>query len=112
LIEAALAHHYYFKNDRLLEPLVRYVSLLYDTFGNSKGKIPGYPGHPEIELALLRLYECTGDPKHQELARFFITERGNPKGWLGGQFYEIEALRRGEDPDKHPAHFSYANPYK
>ena len=29
---------------------------------------------------LLRLYDHTRDRKHLELARFFLTERGNPKG--------------------------------
>jgi DUF1680 family protein len=50
MIEAALAHQRLFQDDRFLEPMVRYVHLLCDTFGSEPGKIPGYPGHPEIEL--------------------------------------------------------------
>ncbi len=33
-------------------------------------------GHEEIELALFRLYECTGEKRYFELAEFFINERG------------------------------------
>ena len=29
-------------------------------FGTEEGKEPGIPGHQEIELGLLRLYEVTG----------------------------------------------------
>lgn len=36
----------------------------------------GYPGHPEIELALLRLYEITGKDKYLSLAKHFIDVRG------------------------------------
>jgi len=109
LIEAALAHQQLTQTDRLMEPLLRYVSLLYDTFGKEKGKIPGYPGHPEIELALLRLFDRTKDPKHQDLAIFFISERGNPHGWLGLNYYDVEALRRGDEAGRRPAYQPHEN---
>ena len=105
LIEAALAHHELFKTDALLEPMLKYVNLLHQTFGPNEGQIHGYPGHPEIELALLRLYRRTQDPKHLDLARFFITERGNPKGTKGQHFYEAEAAARGEDPRLRPSYW-------
>ncbi len=40
------------------------------------GKPIGLPGHPEIELALLRLYELTQEKKYLKLAEYFILERG------------------------------------
>lgn len=85
----------------MLEPLLKYVDLLYSTFGPGD-KIHGYPGHPEIELALLRLHSVTGNPKHLALARYFIDERGNPKGVDGRHFYAWEAEQRGEHPYKRP----------
>lgn len=96
LIEGALAHHQLYQNDDLLKPLVKYVDLLYDTFGPNQGQLPGYPGHPEIELALLRLYHRTKNPKHLSLAKYFLTERGklNEKG---EHYYHIEAKKRGEE---------------
>jgi DUF1680 family protein len=97
LIEAALAHHQLYQNNDLLGPLLKYVDLLCRTFGPDEGQIPGYPGHPEIELALLRLWQRTRDPKHLELAKYFITERGR-LGANGEHYYRVEAKARGEEP--------------
>jgi DUF1680 family protein len=80
-----------------MSTVLRYIDLLVATFGDSAGQKRGYPGHPEIELALLRLYNVTEDPKHSELASFFITERGNPTGVKGERhYYDVEADERGE----------------
>jgi DUF1680 family protein len=98
LIEAALAHHQLYGNDDFLGTMLKYVDLLCRTFGPAHDQIHGYPGHPEIELALLRLYGRTRDPKHLELARYFITERGNPEGVDGRHYYVVEAEKRGEPP--------------
>lgn len=96
LIEAAVIHHFYYKNNLLLDPIVRYVDLLYATFGPEPGRLHGYPGHPEIEFALLRLYKITSNRKHLDLAAYFISERGNPTGEEGKHFYDIERVRRGD----------------
>ncbi|KAL6708198.1 hypothetical protein ACN47E_003382 [Coniothyrium glycines] len=103
LIEAALAHHQHYRNTLLLDPLLKYVSLLHKTFGLGEDQIHGYPGHPEIELALLRLHRRTGDKQAFELARYFIMERGNPAGSAGAHFFTSEAEKRGEDPTFQPA---------
>jgi DUF1680 family protein len=103
LIEAALSHQLYYKNNCLLDPMLKYVELLHQTFGPRAGQIHGYPGHPEIELALLRLYARTGNAKAYELAKYFITERGNPSGALGKHFYITEAAQRGDRPGQRPA---------
>jgi len=94
-----------------VEPLVKYVDLLYDTFGPRPAQKHGYPGHPEIELALLRLYERTGNPKHFALARYFITERGNPKGQYGRHYYDVEAEARGEGEHQVPAYMESKGAY-
>ena len=39
-----------------------------ETFGPGPGQKRGYCGHPEIELALIRLYHLTGDRRHLDLA--------------------------------------------
>lgn len=105
LIEAALAHEAVFQDGRLLEPMLKYVDLLCATFGKGVTQLPGYPGHPEIELALLRLYLKTNDSKHLQLSQFFLSERGNPNGSYGRHFYDVEAERRGDDPNKRPAFY-------
>lgn len=112
LIEAALAHRLYYKNDDLLSPMLKYVDLFAATFGDQDGQIPGYAGHPEIELALLRLYKVTGDPQHLRLAQFFIEERGNPAGGKTKRhYYDVEAEARGEKETELPMYWPAARSY-
>lgn len=111
LIEAALAHEHLYNNGGLLDPILKYVKLMSDTFGRRDGQIHGYPGHPEIELALLRLYSHTQDPSHLELARYFIEERGNPQGCEGRHFYDVEAEQRGERPYERPNYYPRLKSY-
>jgi DUF1680 family protein len=33
-------------------------------FGPGENQLHGYPGHPEIELALMRLYDVTQEPRY------------------------------------------------
>ncbi|KAH9900199.1 glycoside hydrolase family 127 protein [Xylariomycetidae sp. FL2044] len=102
LIEAALAHSNYYKNDLLIEPIQKYVKLIRSVMGPEEGKRHAYPGHPETELALLRLYTATGNQDAYDLAKFFIEERGNPKGQEGMRYFEWERRQRGESPWKRP----------
>ncbi|KAK6601681.1 Non-reducing end beta-L-arabinofuranosidase [Botrytis cinerea] len=111
LIEAALAHNQCYGNNLLLEPILKYIDLLSLTFGPNPEQKHGYPGHPEIELALLRLYEKTRDPKHLDFARYFIDERGNPKGQAGRHYYDVEAEMRGDRPDEMPKYFPEKQSY-
>jgi DUF1680 family protein len=55
----------------------------------------GYPGHPEIELALMRLYEITREPRYQALARFFVEERGQQPHYYDIEFENAAALATG-----------------
>jgi len=88
--------------------MIKYVNLLCKTFGRQPGQLRGYPGHPELELALLRLYKVTRDPEHLRLARFFLNERGNPHGTDGQNYYDVEAKRRGDKAS--PRQVSFENP--
>lgn len=111
LIEAALAHHQTYGSDRLLAPILKYVDLLCQVFGQAEGQIHGYPGHPEIELALLRLCQVTKDPRHLKLARYFITQRGNPKGVNGSHYYDFEAQARGDRENEMPSSYPQKRSY-
>ena len=46
----------------------RYIDHIAATFGTGPGERRGYPGHQEIELALIKLYRLTGDKRRLELA--------------------------------------------
>ena len=50
--------------------------LICRTFGTGEDQIHGYPGHQEIELALVKLYRVTGKKAYLETAKYFIDARG------------------------------------
>lgn len=96
LMEAAVAHFQATGNPKLLDALARYADHIGREFGPEPGKRRGYGGHPEIELALVRLYHATGEQRYLELSKYLVEERGqsNP------HYYDVEAVARGEDPHK------------
>ena len=76
LIEAGVAHAEATGRRELLGVAVRFADLIGATFGDAAGQRLGYGGHPEIELALVRLSRLTGEAKYFRLARFFLEHRG------------------------------------
>jgi uncharacterized protein len=76
MYEAAVAHWEATGDRSFLEVAVKSANLLADTFGPGKIELP--PGHPELELALVKLYRTTGDERYLQLARFFLDVRGRP----------------------------------
>jgi DUF1680 family protein len=93
LIEGAVAHYQATGKRKLLDALCRYADHIDATFGREPGKKRGYCGHPEIELALVKLYHATNDPRYLRLATYFIGERGTQP-----HYYDLEARERGDDP--------------
>jgi uncharacterized protein len=91
LIEAGVAHFEATGKRTLLDVVCRYADHIDATFG--PGKRTGYPGHEEIELALVKLYRATAERRYLDLAAYFINERGRQP-----HFYDAEACLRGEDP--------------
>ena len=59
-----------------LDIVSRFADLICETFGPEEGKCHGYPGHPEVELALVKLYRATGQKRYLDLAKYFIDTRG------------------------------------
>ena len=74
MIEAAVAYAECTGKTRLLEIMQGMANHIYQHFIVEGAE--GYPGHPEIELALMRLYRCTGEEKYKELALHFVDVRG------------------------------------
>lgn len=77
LIEGAVAYYQATGKDKLLKAAMGYADYTAECFGPEEGKCKGYPGHEIAEMALVRLYEATGDEKYLSLARFFVDERGS-----------------------------------
>lgn len=76
MLEAAVAYWRATGKRKLLDAMLRYVDYIDSYFGTEEGKCHGYPGHEVLELALMKLYAVTGDPKHLKLAKYFIDQRG------------------------------------
>lgn len=76
LIEGAVAYYEATGKRKLLEAACRYADYTERHFGKEENKCKGYPGHEIAEMALVRLYEVTGEKKYEKLSRFFIEERG------------------------------------
>ncbi|MBP3886945.1 MAG: glycoside hydrolase family 127 protein [Cellulosilyticum sp.] len=96
MIEAACAYYEATGKDKLMQVMLKNVKHIYQVFMMQENE--GFPGHPEIELALMKMYHMTGEPHCLQLAEHFINIRGkDPK------FYEKEAKKRnwtiwGADP--------------
>lgn len=77
LMEAACAYYEATGEDRFLKAVCRYADLIEKVF-KIDGSAPFVTGgHPEIELALVRLFQTTGEKRYFELAQFFLDQRGN-----------------------------------
>lgn len=108
LLEAAIAHNQVTGSNELLDIICRYIDYICAVFGPNEGQLHGYPGHPEIELALVKLISIRNEAKYLNLLEFFINERGKN----GGEYYNLEAIKLGIDPMKFiPGIFNNGKPY-
>ena len=76
MLEAAVAYFEATGKRRLLDAMLRFVDHIDGVLGPEEGKLHGYPGHPVLEMALMRLYALTKDIKHLRLAEYFVDQRG------------------------------------
>ena len=76
LIEAAVAHFRATGKRTLLDVAIKFADYLDSMFG--PGKRTDVPGHEELELALVKLYELTGEERYLKLSQFYLQARGNP----------------------------------
>ena len=78
-IEAGVAYYKATGSQKSLDIAIKMADCIDSNFGLDEGKIQGYDGHPEIELALTRLYEVTNEERYLKLAHYFLQQRGkNP----------------------------------
>ncbi len=82
MIEAAVAYYEATGKRKLLDVMCRFADYIDSVFGREPGKIRGYDGHQEIELALMKLYRATGEKRYFRLSRYFIDERGQAPNYL------------------------------
>ncbi|CAG7644867.1 glycoside hydrolase family 127 protein [Paenibacillus allorhizosphaerae] len=90
MIEAAVAYYRATGKKKLLDVMCRFADYIGTVFGEEEGKLKGYDGHQEIELALVKLYQATGSDRYLRLSQYFIDQRGQAP-----HFFLEEWERRG-----------------
>ena len=78
LLEAGVAYYKATGKRKLLDVAQRMVDHMMTIFGPEKRD--WVPGHEEIELALVKLYEVTGEKKYLDFAYWLLEERGHGIG--------------------------------
>ncbi len=76
LYEAAVAHYKATGKRTLLDVALKNADLICEVFGLGEGQIKYPSGHPIIEMALVKLYNITGEKKYLDQARYFVDEAG------------------------------------
>ncbi len=111
MIEAAVAYYQGTGKRKLLDAMCRFADYIDSVFGNEPGKLKGYDGHQEIELALVKLYEATGNARYLKLSQYFIDQRGQSPHFFdeeyeGPDFESPWTEGKGHRPDTayHQAH--------
>ncbi len=105
MMEAAVAYYEATGKRALLDIMLRMTDCIYEHFITQGAE--GYPGHPEVELALMRMYQATGEKKCLELAEHFINVRG-----VDPHFYEKERAKIDWTVwNNDPANYEYEQNY-
>ncbi len=90
MFEAAVAHFRATGRRTFLDVAEKLARHIASVMGPEPEKLHGYPGHEEVELGLVKLYEATGEQAYLDLARYFIDERGKKP-----LYFEEETRRQG-----------------
>lgn len=90
MAEAAAAYYEATGKRKLLDIVCRFLDLIESRVGKEEGKIHGYSGHPELELALVRVYKATGEEKYLKFCEYLIDERGTEP-----YYFDEELKQRG-----------------
>jgi DUF1680 family protein len=106
LIEAAAAYYQATNKTKILDIACRLADHICMTIGPNDGQLHGYPGHEEIELALMKLYRLTKEKRYFVQAVYFVNERGNSP-----LFFEQEAMAREEPKPYGPTKGRYTYQY-
>lgn len=77
LMEAAVAYYKATGKDAFLKAMCRFADYIERVFKIENSASFVTPGHPELELALVRLYQATGETRYLELSKYFIDQHGN-----------------------------------
>lgn len=78
--------------------MIRNIDCFIANVGPKEGQLHAYPGHPEIELAIIRLYHVTKEQRFLDFAQYLLSERGRKRADLKGlSYYSYEARERKDE---------------
>lgn len=92
MIEAAVAYTHATGDERFLQCACRFADHIEQVFVRDHAAAFETPGHEEIELALVKLYTCTGNNRYLDLSRHFIDRRGQNPAAEGADTYVQDHL--------------------
>ncbi|AZN43118.1 glycoside hydrolase family 127 protein [Paenibacillus albus] len=96
MIEAAVAHFYSTGSKRFLGLMTRFADHIESVFKINGNQYYSTCGHQELELALFRLWQATGEKRYMELSKHFIDKRGtDPRD-------RVFSVKNGEYPADPP----------
>ena len=114
LIEGAVAYYEALGKRRFLDIMLKYAEYIYKIFVVDKSAQFVTPGHEEIELALVRLWHCTGNRKWLDLASHFIKLRGTEPSelcfnvWFSSNYAQDQApVADQQTAEGHVVRFGY-----
>ncbi len=112
LMEAAVAYYEATGKDKFLCCMCRYADYIEKRFVKDADTPFMTPGHEEIELALVRLYECTGEVRYLQLAKHFVDTRGHDEihvpDWMDPSYSQSHApVRQQKTAEGHAVRAMY-----
>jgi len=107
LVEGAAAYYEATGKDKLLRAACRFADYAAERFGPGPEQRKGYPGHEIAEMAMVRLYEVTGEKKYLELSRFFIDQRGTTPHYFAQEEQERARLEGKLEPPVNMEKYTY-----
>ncbi len=81
MIEAAVAYYKVTGKEKFLNIMKKNADLICEVFHTERYQ-NAVPGHEEIELALVKLYEMTGEERYLAMAKDFVERRGTEPNYL------------------------------
>lgn len=81
LMEAAVAYYNATGKRKFLDCICKFANLICTVFSNENNK-DGYPGHQEVEIGLVKLYEVTGNRTYLAQAKEFLERRGREPNYF------------------------------
>lgn len=93
LLEAALAYAQSTGKMKLLDIACRYIDLIDRVFRVEQSAAFDSPGHQEIELALYKLFDYTGEERYKLLADYFLDMRGRSERDDTYEGYDLDHLQ-------------------